>query len=265
MLTMAVLNQKGGVGKTSTVLGLASALSQDPGPGGKSPDQVLVVDADPQANATAALLPNGLDPEAFTLNDILEDTEDEGLAGQAIIKADWPGVNLIPAVLDLAARDGEAAALGFEFRLRRALTGLDGYPVVLVDCPPSLGKLVVNALVAADQALIVTTAAAPSLMGVANVMKTISVVRQFYNPGLVVAGIVVNLLPAKQRESEFRLAELLADDEFGSLVWEPYVPARAIVAEAQGQGQPIHDYARGRDITAVYDALAARVLGLKTV
>jgi chromosome partitioning protein len=107
------------------------------------------------------------------------------------------------------------------------------------------------------------TAAAPSLMGVANVMATVDVVREHYNPGLAVAGIVVNLLPPRQRETDYRLAELV--DAFGPAVWEPYVPQRVVVAEAMGAAAPGHDFAgRGRDVAAVYDALLQRLLSLET-
>ncbi len=252
MLTVAVVNQKGGVGKTATVLGLASAMAQRP------EMRVLVVDLDPQANATAGL---GADASGFDTNDVLS-ADVSGVAADAIVDTEWgSAVQCIPATLALAERDADST-IGSEFRLRKALAGVEDYDVALIDCPPSVGRLVTNGLVAADYALVVTQAAAPSLMGVANVMRTVEVVAEHYNAGLTVAGIIVNLLPTRQRESDARLDELLA--AFESLVWQPYVPSRAVIAEAQGAGAPVHEFAsRGRDVATVYEALADRLLALK--
>jgi chromosome partitioning protein len=253
MKIVAVVNQKGGVGKTATVLGLASAAAQEPS------RRTLIVDLDPQANATVGL---GVEGGEFTTGDVLF-ADAKGVAADAITKTAWgDGVSCIPANLALAERDADVS-LGSEFRLRKALAGVEGFDLVLIDCPPSIGRLVTNGLVAADHALVVTQAAAPSLMGVANVMATVDVVSEHYNPGLAVAGIVVNLLPPRQREADYRLAELV--EAFGTTVWEPYVPARAVVSEAQGASAPIHDFAsRGRDVAAVYEALVARVMALGT-
>ena len=253
MKIVAVVNQKGGVGKTATVLGLASAAAQEPS------RRILIVDLDPQANATVGL---GVEGGEFTTGDVLF-ADAKGVAADAITKTAWgDGVSCIPANLALAERDADVS-LGSEFRLRKALAGVEGFDLVLIDCPPSIGRLVTNGLVAADHALVVTQAAAPSLMGVANVMATVDVVSEHYNPGLAVAGIVVNLLPPRQREADYRLAELV--EAFGTTVWEPYVPARAVVSEAQGASAPIHDFAsRGRDVAAVYEALVARVMALGT-
>jgi chromosome partitioning protein len=253
MLTVAVVNQKGGVGKTATVLGIVSAVAQRPD------GRVLVIDLDPQANATAAL---GADATGFDTNDVLS-ADLAGVATEAITSTEgWgSGVSCIPATLALAERDADSS-IGSEFRLRKALTGVEGFDVALIDCPPSVGRLVTNGLVAADYALIVTQAAAPSLMGVANVIRTVEVITEHYNPALSIAGIVVNLLPTRQRESDARLEELLG--AFGSMVWEPYIPARAVISEAQGAAAPVHDFAgRGRDVAAVYETLTERLLALK--
>ena len=218
---------------------------------------MLVIDLDPQANATAGL---AVESASFTTGDVLY-ADATGSAADAITKTGWgDSVSCIPADLALAERDVDVS-LGSEFRLRKALAGVEGFDVALIDCPPSVGRLVTNGLVAADRALIVTQAAAPSLMGVQNVMTTVSIVSEHYNPGLSMAGIVVNLLPSRQREADYRLAELM--EVFGDQVWEPHVPQRTVIAEAQGAGAPIHEFAnRGRDVAAVYETLAGKVLAL---
>lgn len=253
MLTVAVVNQKGGVGKTASVLGLADALSV-------IDRRVLVVDMDPQANATTGL---GATVGQFNTNDVLVSGLD-GVIVDAIVDAGehWsPLIKCVPASLSVAEREQDTT-MGREFRLKKAMTGLDGFDVVLIDCPPSVGPLVTNALVAADRALIVTQAAAAALEGVDKVMGTITAAREFYNPNLSIAGIIVNLLPTGQRESRARLEDLVAS--CGDLVWDPYVPARVIVSEAYGASAPVRLFAnRGLDAVAAYDLLAARLVALK--
>ena len=173
-LTLAIANQKGGVGKTSTTISLVALLS-------RQGQRVLVIDTDPQGNASAIL---GIDiqPDQVTLNDVL-DSVLSGRAGAADLAAaivsagrSWPGIDVVPADRQLAARDAAT----------------DGYDVVLIDCPPSLGVLALGALAAADRVLIVTKPRVSSVDGVAELLTTTDTARRFYNPALSLAGIVIN-------------------------------------------------------------------------
>lgn len=122
-----------------------------------------------------------------------------------------------------------------------------------------MGRLAANGLVAADAVLIVTQPSAASIAGVQNMIETITVVQQSYNPHLRRAGIIVNDLPPRRREASYRLDELRA--AFGEELLQPYIPARAVIEEAMGAQAPVHDFGyRGADAASIYDALAAHLL-----
>jgi len=252
--TVAVVNQKGGVGKTAATLGLASSIGHR---GGK----VLVVDMDPQANATSGLGVT-VQPSTLTIGDAMA-AGAPGVAVEAIVSSNWSDrVACAPSDIHLAEREQETGAKGHEFRLRRSLAGIDGYDVVLIDCQPSVGELVTNALVAADYALVVTEADVDSLVGVANVLDTIEAVRQYYNPALSTAGIIVNNLDLRAGEQRFRLSELR--ESYGPLVWDPHIPRRTRIADAKGASAAIHDYGyRAKEVTGVLDTIASRLLELR--
>lgn len=253
MLTVAFTNQKGGVGKTSTVVGLAAALD-------RQGLRVLCIDLDPQADLTQWF---GLDPldDVRNVNDVIY-ADTKGIAVEAVRHAAWgTGVDVIGSTLDLAERETDLTP-GSEFRLAKALDGLTGYDVVLIDCPPSIGRLVVLGFVAASHVVVVTEPSAASLRGVENVLRTRDVVAEHYNRRLQLAGIVVNH-QNRTTESALRVAEVA--EVYGAAVWEPYVPARAVVAAAMGAAASVADYGTdGKPVVEVYDALAERVLALQT-
>jgi chromosome partitioning protein len=254
MLTIAFTNQKGGVGKTSTVVGIAGALD-------RKGLRVLCVDLDPQADLTTWLGLDPLDGDQLNVNDVIYSGQ-RGAASKAVQRAGW-GERLacLSSTLDLAERETDLSP-GSEFRLAKALDGLDGFDVVLIDCPPSIGRLVVLGFVAATHAVVVTEPSAASLRGVANVMQTVKVVQDHYNRGLELAGIIVNH-QVRTNESSLRVAEII--DVYGASVWEPFVPARALIAESMGARASAADYgADGRGVTAIYDQLADRVARLNT-
>ncbi|WP_432485693.1 MULTISPECIES: ParA family protein [Kineococcus] len=254
MLTVAFTNQKGGVGKTSTVVGIAAALQRQ----GR---RVLCVDLDPQADLTQWL---GLDPlaDVRNVNDVIY-ADSRGIATEAIQPSAWgEGIDVIGSTLDLAERETDLSP-GSEFRLAKALDGLAGYDAVLIDCPPSIGRLVVLGFVAATHVVVVTEPSAASLRGVENVLRTRDVVAEHYNRRLQLAGIVINH-QSRTNESALRVAEVA--EAYGADVWEPYVPARAVVAAAMGAAASVADYgADAKAVTEVYDALAQRVLDLRVL
>jgi cellulose biosynthesis protein BcsQ len=247
---VAILNQKGGVGKTTVTLGLASAARA-------AGRRVLVVDLDPQAASTWIL---GLDPLLLmaSVADVIESKKAE-----AVVHASaWgEGIDVLPSSSALQANES-----GKPTRLRRALAPLvDQYDVVLVDCPPSLGNLTLNALTAARQALIVVEPATLGLRGIGGVADAIDQVWDAHNPHLELAGVIVNRVPGISSEAARRSDELVRIVG-RSAVWEPVVPQRVIVSQAMAERRPIHAYgSRARDVIDAFDELWQRlavVLGL---
>jgi cellulose biosynthesis protein BcsQ len=246
---VAVLSLKGGVGKTTVTLGIASAARQE----GR---RVLVVDLDPQANATAGLdLP--AKPE-FTTSDVLYDGR-PGVALDAIVSTGWGAqVDVIAAERALEHRAVPSGADPGR-RLQRALRGVrDRYDLLLLDCPPSLGELTRNALFAATQAVVVTEPTYFAVQGAQQAVEAVEVARQEGNPHVEVVAIVPNRTRSRQSEHRFRLDELHA--VFGDRVTEP-IAERSAIQQAQGAGVPIHAWrSRGAATAAhTFDDLLGRV------
>ncbi len=262
MSVTAVVNQKGGVGKTTVALGLASAL----GAAGRS---VLVVDLDPQANATTGL---GIFDATRTIDQVLSEDR-PGSAADAVVPAGWeagegvPVPSVVPSSPALAQVEHQLVSdvIGAQDRLATALEGLPGrFDEVIIDCPPSLGLLTVNALFAADRVVVVTEPAAWSSDGVAQIVRNVERIAQRRGGLPELAGIVVNRL-ARTRDGAYWADELAsAHPEF---VLEPPVRLRAAVAEAAAAAVPIHALNRSgaSDAVSEFDAVAARIFGLPAV
>lgn len=246
---VAVLSLKGGVGKTTVTLGLASAAMRE----GR---RVLVVDLDPQANATAGLnLPAAPD---FTASDVLYDGR-AGVALDAIAGTGWG--ELVDVIAAERALEHRAVPSGTDpdRRLQRALRGVgDRYDLILLDCPPSLGELTRNALFAATQAVVVTEPTYFAVQGAEQAVEAVQVARSEGNRRLSVVAIVPNRTRVSQSEHRYRLEEL--HTVFGEVVTEP-IAERTAIQQAQGAGVPIHGWkSRGAATAArTFDDLLGRV------
>ena len=254
-VTIAILTQKGGVGKTTVTLGLTSAL--------RSREKVtLVVDLDPQQSSTWAL---GVEPDTYDTDvSTAMELNREGAAADAIYETSWgPLVDVLPASPDLNLRDTETGRTRPQQRLRRALAGItDPYDVVLIDCPPSLGLNTRSALVAADFVLLVTEPSVLGTQGLAAATDFIDEVWHTDNRTLDVAGIIVNRVPPISSEAEHRYDEL-ATMVGRRAIWKPAVPQRVVVGRAIGERRPIHDLGwRSSGVSEVFDAHAGKLLRL---
>ena len=237
---VALLNQKGGVGKTTVTLGLASAAAA-------AGHSVLVVDLDPQASSTWAL---GFDPAEVEVStaEVLAKADPDS----AIVENDWsPLIHLMPASNRLQPREQ-----GKPKRLSAALEKVaDRYDAILIDCPPSLGNLTTSGLTAASHAVIVVEPSALGLRGIAAVADVIDEVWDSHNSNLDLAGVIVNKVPGVSGEADRRYDELVRIVG-KKAIWQPVIPQRVIVTQAVGERRAIHSYgARSADVSVAFDQL----------
>lgn len=230
MSVLCITNQKGGVGKTTTAISLGAALALHG-------SRVLIVDLDPQGNATSGLGVRRQDVAHGIYGVLLQD---EPLAG-ATMHTSVDGLDLLPSSPDMAGAEVELVpALAREFRLRTALDGASGYDTVLVDCPPSLGLLTINALAAADAVLVPVQCEYYALEGLAQLMTTIDAVRRRLNPRLEVLAIILTMADARNRLSMQVVEEV--HRHFPDLVARVRIPRTVRLAEAPSHGLPIASY-----------------------
>jgi chromosome partitioning protein len=246
---VAVANQKGGVGKTTTTVSLAGCLSE-------RGLRILVVDLDPQGNASTGL---GIDADRRLVTTYELLTGAAPLA-RATVVSPARGVRVVPATIDLAGAEVELATqLARESRLSRALTrSVDDVDVVLLDCPPSLGLLTVNALAAAEELLVPIQCEYYALEGLGLLLSNATLIRENVNPGLAVTGILLTMFDPRIRLAEQVVADVRA--HFGTLVFETVIPRAVRLAEAPGFGVPITLYDPGSRASEAYRALAGEFL-----
>ena len=263
---IAVCNQKGGVGKTTVVTLLAEAFAHVEG------KKVLVIDADPQRNSTAAL---GVQEPELTLNDVLYGDHEQnqkihpGIAREAITSAgerwgaDGHGdqattIDVIPAERELASRELDNM-MARERRLKTALKGVaDDYDVVLIDCPPSLGLLTINALTASTHALLVSEPRVASVEGLGEIVNTIEEVQEHLNDDLAIAGVVVNKVRKNRSDQDLWIGRVR--EAFGDRVLEPLLPDREYFAKAQARSVPLSAFgSEGRIVRLDTARLAQKV------
>ncbi|MEO8632660.1 MAG: AAA family ATPase [Chloroflexota bacterium] len=243
-----VSNQKGGVGKTTTAISLGAAMVEHG-------QRVLIVDLDPQANATSGLgiskeLANGIYGVLLRERPIME----------AVVPTGVPGLDLIPSGPDMAGAEVELVPLmAREYRLREALRGAVNYDTVIVDCPPSLGLLTVNALAAGDGVVVPVQCEYYALEGLAQLLDTIEAVRGRLNAELEVLAIVLTMEDRRNRLSMQVIEEVRK--HFPKLVARARIPRTVRLAEAPSHGKPISVYDPQSRAAKAYSELARELLG----
>ncbi len=246
---IAIANQKGGVGKTTTSVNLATSLSA-------CGRRVLLVDFDPQGNASTGLGINPKDPQNNSYRLLTGEVSIE----EAIKPSSVPSLDIISSVVDLSAAEVELTTLDRrEFQLSDALQRTTpNYDYIIIDCPPSLGLLTVNALCAAQRVLVPLQCEFYALEGLSQLMRTIETVRAGLNPQLAIQGIVLTMY-----DSRNKLSEQVANDvrqHLGNIVYNTIIPRNVRVSEAPSFGQPVLMYDLNCAGSQAYVALAAELL-----
>ena len=246
--TIACANQKGGVGKTTTVISLGSYLAL-------AGERVLIIDLDPQGNATS-----GFGFDRASIDRSIYDGVVDGTAMSDLIMAGPPhGLDLVPSAIALAGAELELAPVeGRERRLSRLISAIaERYDYILVDCPPALGLLTVNALTAADAVLIPLQCEYYALEGLTQLLATLNLVRDHLNPTLAVKGVVLTMYDGRTNLSADVATE--ARRHLGDSVFKTVIPRSVRLSEAPSHGLPISRYSPDSSGAIAYAALAAEL------
>ncbi len=249
MKIISIANRKGGVGKTTTTINIATALSA-------IEKKVLVIDFDPQGNATTSM---GIAKQKgqYSSYDVLINNCD---VRDAIIHTDLPRFDMIPSSPDLAAAEIELVDVEKrEYVLRKALRNLDSlYDYVLIDCPPSLNLITINALVCSNSVMVPLQCEFLALEGLADLMKNINAIKKSFNPGLSLQGIVLTMYSRQNNLSQMIEADVRK--YFGDKVYQTVIPRSVRIAEAPSHGKPILIYDFKSVGAQAYIQLAKEVL-----
>lgn len=247
-VVIAVTNQKGGVGKTTSTVNLAYCLAKE----GK---KVLLIDFDPQGNATSGL---GVD-KATLDKTILDVIQNDAPLSAVVIPTETKNLYLVPATPQLANAEVELAKAERRFtRLKGALVGHEDYDFILIDSPPSLSLLTVNGLIAANYVLLPVQAEFYAMEGLGQLLETMQLVRKGLNPTLELVGVLVTMMDTRTTLSRQVLAEI--QKHFPGKVFDTTIPRNVRIAEAPSHGVPVGEYDRWSKGARAYKALAKEVL-----
>lgn len=248
---VAIVNQKGGVGKSTTAVNLAAYLAHR----GKS---VCLVDIDPQGNASSGVGVDKAAIEQCMYQVIIEEVPFEDI----VLKTKVPGLDIAPATIQLAGAEVELVAMmSREFRLRKSLADArEKYDFVLIDSPPSLGLLTINGLAAADAVLVPIQCEYYALEGLSQLMNTIRMVQEHLNPELVIDGVVMTMFDARTNLGQQVIADVKAYFEGSVHVYESIIPRNVRLSEAPSFGEPILLYDPQSKGAQAYAMLAEEVV-----
>ncbi len=248
MIRIAIANQKGGVGKTTTAINIATALAAT---GWKC----LLIDLDPQGNASTGIGIGSADRGMTSYELLIEDAP----LRSCVQSTNIPGLDVVPATVDLSGAEVELVSVEDRtFRLRQALADAAGYDVCLIDCPPSLGLLTLNALSAADTLLVPLQCEFFALEGLSHLLQTVERVQQRFNPDLGIVGVVLTMFDRRNR-----LTDQVAEDVrscLGKLVFDTPIPRNVRLSEAPSHGLPALVYDHSCAGSRAYMALARELI-----